>query len=51
MDRRPAALDPLAHTWLERGEVQRLLLDFHPGVVLELDLDGRRRRFEHVPRH
>ena len=44
MDRRPAALDPQSHTWMELGEVQRLLLDSHPGIVLELELDGRIRR-------
>lgn len=41
MERRPAPLDPPSHTWLELGEVRRLLLDDHPGVVLELELDGR----------
>ncbi len=37
----PSSLDPQSHTWLELGEVQRLLLDSYPGVVLGLGLDGR----------
>jgi diguanylate cyclase (GGDEF)-like protein len=34
-------LDPQSHTWLELGEVQRLLLDGYPGIALGLDTDGR----------
>lgn len=41
MDRLPPSIDPQSHTWLELGEVQRLLLDSYPGVVLGLDTDGR----------
>ncbi|HSI46935.1 MAG TPA: diguanylate cyclase [Ideonella sp.] len=41
MDRRPPSFDPQSRTWLELGEVQRLLLDSYPGLVLGLDLDGR----------
>jgi diguanylate cyclase (GGDEF)-like protein/PAS domain S-box-containing protein len=41
MDRLPPSIDPQSHTWLELGEVQRLLLDSFPGVVLGLDPDGR----------
>jgi diguanylate cyclase (GGDEF)-like protein/PAS domain S-box-containing protein len=41
MDRPLPALDPSAPTWLELGEVQRLLLDSYPGTVLGLDLNGR----------
>ena len=37
----PTPLDPQSHTWLELGEVQRLLLDSYPGVALGLDLAGR----------
>ena len=33
-------LAPASHSWLELGEVQRLLLDAFPGVVLGLDLGG-----------
>jgi len=41
MDTLPPTLVPQSHTWLELGEVQRLLLDSYPGVVLGLELDGR----------
>ena len=41
MDQLPLSIDPQSHTWLELGEVQRLLLDSYPGVVLGLDTDGR----------
>ncbi len=41
MDQRSPSLDPHSHTWLELGEVQRLLLDSYPGIVLGLGLDGR----------
>jgi diguanylate cyclase (GGDEF)-like protein len=41
MDRTPHSIDPQSHTWLELGEVQRLLLDAYPGIVLGLDLGGR----------
>jgi diguanylate cyclase (GGDEF)-like protein len=41
MDRTPHSIDPQSHTWLELGEVQRLLLDAYPGIVLGLDLEGR----------
>ena len=41
MDSNPTPLDPQSHTWLELGEVQRLLLDSYPGVALGLDLEGR----------
>lgn len=38
---RPAPVDPHAHTWLELGEVQRLLLEPLPRLALGLDLEGR----------
>ncbi len=41
MDSHPTPLDPQSHTWLELGEVQRLLLDAYPGIALGLDLEGR----------
>jgi len=36
-------LDPQAHTWLELAEIQTLLLDAYPAVVLELDAQNRLR--------
>lgn len=41
MDRLPQTVDPQSRTWLELGEVQRLLLDQFPGVALGLDTAGR----------
>lgn len=41
MDSQHATLDPQSHTWLELGEVQQLLLDAYPGVVLGLDGHSR----------
>src|SRR4051812_1796136 len=43
MDRQHPTLDPQSHTWLELGEVQQLLLDSYPGVVLGLDAQSRMR--------
>lgn len=40
MDLRLPTLDPAHHTWLELGEVQRLLLDYYPGMALGFGLDG-----------
>jgi len=39
MDR--AAFDPQSHTWLELGEVQRLVFDQFPGLIVAVDLEGR----------
>jgi diguanylate cyclase (GGDEF)-like protein len=36
-------VDPEAHTWLELGEVQQLLLDAYPGIVMRLDAEGKLR--------
>jgi PAS domain-containing protein len=41
MDSQHATLDPQSHTWLELGEVQQLLLDAYPGVVLGVDGHSR----------
>ena len=41
MDSQHATLDPQSHTWLELGEVQQLLLDAYPGVVLGVDAQSR----------
>jgi diguanylate cyclase (GGDEF)-like protein len=41
MDSQHATLDPQSHTWLELGEVQQLLLDSYPGIVLGLDSQSR----------
>jgi len=41
MDSQQATLDPQSHTWLELGEVQQLLLDAYPGVVLGVDGHSR----------
>jgi len=41
MDSQHATLDPQSHTWLELGEVQQLLLDAYPGVVLGVDALSR----------
>ena len=41
MDSQHATLDPQSHTWLELGEVQQLLLDAYPGVVLGVDSQSR----------
>ena len=41
MDRLPPSITPQSRTWLELGELQRLLLDSYPGIVLGLDTDGR----------
>jgi len=35
------AVDPQSRAWLEAGEVQRLLLEPHPGIAMQLDADGR----------
>jgi diguanylate cyclase (GGDEF)-like protein len=43
MDSQHPTLDPQSHTWLELGEVQRLLLDTYPGIVLGLDAQSRMR--------
>ena len=40
MDAPLPTLAPASHTWLELGEVQRLLLDAFPRVVLGLGFDG-----------
>jgi len=41
MDSQHATLDPQSHTWLELGEVQHLLLDSYPGIVLGVDGQSR----------
>jgi diguanylate cyclase (GGDEF)-like protein len=41
MDSQHATLDPQSHTWLELGEVQQLLLDSYPGIVLGVDAQSR----------
>jgi len=41
MDSQHATLDPQSHTWLELGEVQQLLLDSYPGIVLGVDGQSR----------
>ena len=41
MDSQHATLDPQSHTWLELGEVQQLLLDSYPGIVLGIDGQSR----------
>jgi diguanylate cyclase (GGDEF)-like protein len=43
MDSQHPTLDPQSHTWLELGEVQNLLLEAYPGVVLGLDAQSRMR--------
>jgi len=39
MDR--TAFDPQSHTWLELGELQRLVFDQFPGLIAAFDLEGR----------